>query len=97
MGGYDHDTPGTPIAITRRDEREDTLLVLNVEHLWTPGTHQQTVEEFMDEQPHGADEQIQQVVQELDIQDHGSVAPGEGPAVAHKAHEKDDFIADLEQ
>lgn len=35
------------------------------------------------------------MVKELDIQNHGSVASGERSTVAHKAHQKDDFIADL--
>lgn len=98
-GGYDPDTPGTPLAVTRRarGREEGTHLGLSVEPLWAAGTHQQTVEELVHEQPQGADEQVQQVVEELDVQDHGSVAPGERPAVAHKAHEKDDLIADLEQ
>lgn len=49
----------------------------------------------MDEEPHGADQQIQQMIKELNIQNHGSVASGECSTVAHKAHQKDDFIADL--
>lgn len=49
----------------------------------------------MNKEAHGADEQVQQVVEELHVQDHGTVASRERAAVAHKAHEKDDFIADL--
>jgi hypothetical protein len=58
-------------------------------------THQQTIEEFMDKKPHGTDQQIQQMIQELHIQNHGSVASGECSTVAHKTHQKDDFIANL--
>ena len=35
------------------------------------------------------------MIKELDIQNHGPVASGECPTVAHKAHQKNDFIADL--
>ena len=49
----------------------------------------------MDEEPHGADQQVQQMIKELNIQNHGPVASGERPAVAHKAHQKKDFVADL--
>lgn len=78
------------------DEREDAGRArLRHARPLTPGTHQQAVEEFVHEEPHGADEQVQQVVEELDVQHHGPVAPGERPAVAHEAHEEDDFIADL--
>lgn len=35
------------------------------------------------------------MIEELNVQNHGSVASGEGPTVAHKAHQEDDFIADL--
>lgn len=73
--------------------RDDT--VLHEWDTWTPATHQQAVEEFMYEEAHGTDQQIQQMIEELDIQNHGSVASGERAAVAHKAHQKDDFIADL--
>lgn len=49
----------------------------------------------MYEEAHGTDQQIQQMIEELDIQNHGSVASGECATVAHKAHQKDDLIADL--
>lgn len=49
----------------------------------------------MDEDPQAADNQVEQVVQELHVCDHGSVAACEGSTVADKAHQKDDFIAQL--
>lgn len=74
---------------------EDTFLALQTWNISAPGTHQQTVEELVDKEPHGTDHEIQQVVEELNIQNHGPVPSGECPTVAHKAHQKDDFIADL--
>lgn len=49
----------------------------------------------MDEDPQAADNQVEQVVQELHVCDHGSVATCEGSTVPDKAHQKDDFIAQL--
>lgn len=40
----------------------------------------------MHKESHGADQQIQQMIKELHIQNHGSVASGECSTVAHKAH-----------
>lgn len=73
--------------------REDTAL--HVRNMRTPDTHQQTIEELVYEEAHGTDQQVQQMIEELHIQNHGSVASGERPTVAHKAHQEDDFIADL--
>lgn len=43
--------------------------------------------------PQAADYQVEQVVQELHIRDHGFVASCEGSTIPNKAHEKDDLIA----
>lgn len=58
-------------------------------------THQQTVEEYMHKHSQAADDQVQQVVEELHVKDHGLVTPGEGTSVSHKAHQEDYFIANL--
>lgn len=58
-------------------------------------TYQQAVKEDVDEDPQAADNQVEQVVQELHVCDHGSVAACEGSTVPDKAHQKDDFIAQL--
>lgn len=43
--------------------------------------------------PQAADYQVEQVVQELHIRDHGFVAAREGSTIPDKAHEEDDLIA----
>lgn len=55
-------------------------------------TYQQAVKEDMDKDPQGADNQVEQVVQELHIHDHGFVATGEGSSVPNKAHQEDYLI-----
>lgn len=47
----------------------------------------------MDEDPQAADNQVEQVVQELHIHDHGYVATRERSAVPNEAHQEDDLIA----
>lgn len=46
----------------------------------------------MDEDPQGADNQVEQVVQELHIHDHGFVSTCECSTVPNEAHQEDDFI-----
>lgn len=46
----------------------------------------------MDEDPQTADNQVEQVVQELHIRDHGFVAACEGSTVPDEAHQEDDLI-----
>lgn len=55
-------------------------------------TYKQTVKEDMDKDSQAADNQIEQVVQELHICDHGFVATCEGSTVPNKAHQEDNFI-----
>lgn len=55
-------------------------------------TYQQAVKEDMDKDPQGADNQVEQVVEELHIHDHSFVATCEGSSVPNEAHQKDDFI-----
>lgn len=54
--------------------------------------YQQAVKEDMVENPQAADYQVEQVVQELHICDHGFVATCEGSPVPNKAHQEDDLI-----
>lgn len=49
----------------------------------------------MDEYTQTTDDQVQEVVEELYIHDHGLVAPRERPSVPHKTHQEDHLIADL--
>lgn len=56
-------------------------------------THQQAVKEDVDKDPQAADNQVEQVVQELHVCDHGCVATCEGAAVPNKAHQEDDLVA----
>lgn len=58
-------------------------------------TYQQAVKEDVKKDPQAADDQVEQVVQELHICNHSFVTSGEGPTVPHKAHEEDDFITEL--
>lgn len=46
----------------------------------------------MDKDPQAADNQIEQVVQELDIHNHGCVSTCKGSSVSNKAHQEDDLI-----
>lgn len=55
--------------------------------------YQQAVKEDMDEDPQAADNQVEKVVQELHIHDHGFVASREGSPVPNEAHQEDDLIA----
>lgn len=56
-------------------------------------THQKAVKEDMDKDPQAADNQVEQVVQELHVCDHGCVAACEGAAVPNEAHQEDDLVA----
>lgn len=50
----------------------------------------------MDKDPQAADDQVQQVVQELHVHDHGDVATCEGSAVPDEARQEDHLVAQLE-
>lgn len=58
-------------------------------------SHQQTVEEDVDEHPQTADDEVNEVVEELKVQHHGLVAASEGAPVPHEAYQEDDFITHL--
>lgn len=49
----------------------------------------------MQEDPQAADDQVEQVVQELHVCNHGYVTTGEGSTVPDEAHEEDDLITEL--
>lgn len=49
----------------------------------------------MNKDPQGADNQVEQVIEELNIGDHGSAATTEGSSISKKAHQKDDLINKL--
>lgn len=59
-------------------------------------SHQQTVEKDMDKHPQRADDEVNEVVEELKVQHHGFVAAREGSSVPHKTYQEDDFITHLE-
>ena len=50
----------------------------------------------MNEDPQATDDEVHEVVEELNVQDHGLVAPCERPFVPHKTHQEDDLITDLQ-
>lgn len=49
----------------------------------------------MQEDPQAANDQVEQVVQELHVCNYGFVTTGEGPTVPDKAHEEDDLVTEL--
>lgn len=59
-----------------------------IELMWFACTtkYQQAVEEDVDEDPQRADNQVEQVVQELHVHDHGLVSACEGSSVPNEAH-----------
>lgn len=58
--------------------------------------YQQAVKEDVNEDPQAADDQVEQVVQELHIHDHGQVAPCEGSPVPHEARQEDYLVTQLQ-
>lgn len=58
--------------------------------------HQKAVEEDVDEHSKAANDEVNEVVEELKVQHHGFVAPREGSSVPHETYQEDDFIAHLE-
>lgn len=59
--------------------------------------HQKAVEEDVDEHSKAANDEVNEVVEELKVQHHGFVAPREGSSVPHETYQEDDFIAHLEE
>lgn len=59
-------------------------------------SHQKTVEKDVDKHPQTADDEVDEVVEELKVHHHGFVAAREGSSVPHKTDQEDDFIAHLE-
>lgn len=59
-------------------------------------SHQQTVEEDVDKHPQAADDEVKEVVEELKVHHHGSVATREGSTIAHKTDQEDDFVTYLD-
>lgn len=58
-------------------------------------TYQQAVEEDVHKDSQAADNQVEEVVQELHVHDHGFVSTREGPSVPDEAHQEDDLITQL--
>lgn len=58
-------------------------------------TYQQAVKKDVKKDPQAADDQVEQVVQELHVCNHSFVATSEGSTVPDKAHEEDDLVAEL--
>lgn len=50
----------------------------------------------MDKHPQAADDEVDEVVEELKVHHHGFVATCEGSPVPHKTYQEDDFITHLE-
>lgn len=59
-------------------------------------SHQQTVEKDVDKHSQTANDEVNEVVEELKVQHHGFVAACEGSSVPHKTYQEDDFITHLE-
>lgn len=69
--------------------------VLNHAFIACVFSHQQTVEKDMDKHPQTADDEVDEVVEELKVHHHGFVASCEGPSVPHKTYQEDNFITNL--
>lgn len=59
--------------------------------------HQKAVEEDVDEHSQAANDEVNEVVEELKVHHHGFVAARKGSSVPHKTYQEDDFIAHLEE
>lgn len=49
----------------------------------------------MDKHPQTADDEVDEVVEELKVHHHGSVASCEGSSVPHKTYQEDNFVTNL--
>lgn len=59
-------------------------------------SYQQTVEEDVAKHSQTANDEVNEVVEELKVQHHGFVAACEGPSVPHETDQEDDFITHLQ-
>lgn len=59
-------------------------------------SYQQAVEKDVAEHSQTANDEVNEVVEELKVQHHGLVAACEGPSVPHKTDQEDDFITHLQ-
>lgn len=50
----------------------------------------------MNKDPQATDDEVHKVVEELNVQNHGLVAPCERPSVPHKTHQEDGLITHLQ-
>lgn len=62
----------------------------------TVHVYQQTVEKDVAKHSQTANDEVNEVVEELKVQHHGFVAACEGPSVPHETDQEDDFIAHLQ-
>lgn len=51
----------------------------------------------MTKHPQTADDEVDEVVEELEVHDHSSVASHEGPSIANKTHQEDYLITNLKE
>lgn len=59
-------------------------------------SYQQTVEKDVAKHSQTANDEVNEVVEELKVQHHGFIATREGSSVAHKTYQEDDFVTHLE-
>ena len=57
--------------------------------------YQQAVEEHVSTQPQRADDQVEQVVEELHVQDHGFVTARERSPVPHETQQENHLVTNL--
>lgn len=57
--------------------------------------YQEAVEEDVDKHSQTADDEVNEVVEELKIHNHGFVATREGSAIPHETDQEDDFVTYL--
>ncbi|MEQ2205952.1 hypothetical protein XENOCAPTIV_019347 [Xenoophorus captivus] len=59
-------------------------------------SHQQAVKKDMAEHPQAADDEVDEMIEELEVYHHGFISSCESPSVSNKTYQEDDFIANLE-
>lgn len=49
-------------------------------------SHQQTVEKHVDKHPQAADDQVEEVIEELKVHHHSFISSREGPPISNKTY-----------
>lgn len=60
-------------------------------------SYQQAVEKDMTKHSQAADDEVEEMIEELEVHHHGFVSSCESPSVSNKAYQEDNFITNLQQ